>query len=102
MIAVVACGMRLQETLNMIKSAIVLNVNRHPLRFVVITEDDLTISFKEKVRTNIYKISIIIKKTNCFLNTAGRLAADHEKRLYLRCAAAELSRSKSPRMEESL
>lgn len=54
MIAVVACGMRLQETLNMIKSAIVLNVNRHPLRFVVITEDDLTISFKEKVRKNIY------------------------------------------------
>lgn len=48
-IAVVACGMRLQETLNMIKSAIIFNVNKHPLRFMIITEDDLTTSFQEKV-----------------------------------------------------
>lgn len=48
-IAVVACGMRLQETLNMLKSAIIFNVERMPLRFVIVTEQNLITSFKEKV-----------------------------------------------------
>lgn len=48
-IAVVACGMRLQETLNMLKSAIIFNIERMPLKFVIVTEQNLITSFKEKV-----------------------------------------------------
>lgn len=48
-LAVVACGMRVDETLNMLKSAIAFNVERRPLRFVVIAEDDLITSFQEKL-----------------------------------------------------
>lgn len=48
-IAVVACGERLQETLNMLKSAIIFNIERMPLKFVIVTEQNLITSFKEKV-----------------------------------------------------
>lgn len=47
-IAVVACGMRLDETLNMIKSAIIFAVD-NPLKFIIITEPDLMIGFREKL-----------------------------------------------------
>lgn len=48
-VAVVACGMRLQETLNMLKSVIIFNVERRPLRFMVITESALMTAFQEKL-----------------------------------------------------
>lgn len=47
-IAVVACGMRLQETLNMLKSAIIFGLD-NPLKFVVITESNLMTGFREKL-----------------------------------------------------
>lgn len=52
-LAVVACGDRLQETLTMIKSAIVMS--KVPLTVIVLAEDSLIDSFKEKLqdwRTN--------------------------------------------------
>lgn len=51
--AVVVCGMRVDETLNMLKSALLFNTDKHPLRFVIVTEDALRDRFKEKVRITI-------------------------------------------------
>lgn len=48
-IAVVACGMRLQETLNMIKSAIIFNTKNTPLKFIIVTESNLMDGFREKL-----------------------------------------------------
>lgn len=48
-VVVVACMMRLSETLNMIKSALIFHVDRRPLRFVVITEASLMQAFSEKL-----------------------------------------------------
>lgn len=47
-IAVVACGMRLQETLNMLKSALIFGID-NPLKFVIITESNLMTGFREKM-----------------------------------------------------
>lgn len=41
--------MRVDETLNMLKSALLFNTDKHPLRFVIVTEDELKERFKEKV-----------------------------------------------------
>jgi UDP-xylose:glucoside alpha-1,3-xylosyltransferase len=46
-LAVVACGDRLSETLVMIKSAIIFT--QKPLNFIVLADDPLIASFKEKV-----------------------------------------------------
>lgn len=46
-LAVVACGDRLSETLVMIKSAILFT--QKPLNFIVLADDPLIPSFKEKV-----------------------------------------------------
>lgn len=46
-VAVVACGDRLHETLTMLKSAIMFS--KSSLHFVVVTEDALIQSFVEKV-----------------------------------------------------
>lgn len=46
-VVVVACGDRLQETLTMIKSAVMFT--RTDVMFIVITEDALIDSFEEKV-----------------------------------------------------
>lgn len=48
-IVVVACGDRLPEALNMIKSAIVFNRNAQHLEFIIIAEDHLKQQFTEKV-----------------------------------------------------
>jgi UDP-xylose:glucoside alpha-1,3-xylosyltransferase len=47
-LAVVACGDRLSETLVMIKSAILFT--QKPLSFIVLADDALIASFKEKVK----------------------------------------------------
>lgn len=47
-IAVVSCGMRQPETLNMIKSVLIFS-HKLPLRFIVITDDDLMTGFREKL-----------------------------------------------------
>lgn len=47
-IAVVACGMRLQETLNLLKSAIIFGTDV-PLKFIIITESSLMTGFQEKL-----------------------------------------------------
>lgn len=39
-IAVVTCGLRATESLNMVKSALIFNTNRNPLRFIIITENN--------------------------------------------------------------
>lgn len=46
-LAVVACGDRLKETLNMLKSAIMFT--KSDVKFVIICEDKLMLDFKEKV-----------------------------------------------------
>jgi UDP-xylose:glucoside alpha-1,3-xylosyltransferase len=46
-LAVVACGDRLSETLVMIKSAILFT--QKPLNIIVLADDPLIASFKEKV-----------------------------------------------------
>lgn len=48
-LVVVACNERHNEALNMLKSAIMFNHNRTPLRFIVIAEDELKINFMEKL-----------------------------------------------------
>ncbi|XP_035782884.1 glucoside xylosyltransferase 1-like isoform X3 [Anopheles albimanus] len=48
-LVVVACNERHNEALNMLKSAIMFNHNRTPLRFVVIAEDKLKSNFMEKL-----------------------------------------------------
>lgn len=48
-IAVVACGQRLQETLAMIKSALLFNYSKDKLHFLVFAENHLTTSFNEKL-----------------------------------------------------
>lgn len=48
MICVVSCGMRQQETLNLLKSAIIFGLE-HRLRFIVMTEDNLMAGFREKL-----------------------------------------------------
>lgn len=49
-LAVVACNYhRLPETLNMLKSALLFNQNKEYLKFVIITENELMTSFKEKL-----------------------------------------------------
>lgn len=46
-VAVVACGDRLRESLTLIKSALMFSKER--INFIVIAEDSLMESFKEKV-----------------------------------------------------
>lgn len=48
--AVVACGDRLFETLNMLKSALMFSKER--LNFIVVAEDRLIDRFNEKVRVS--------------------------------------------------
>lgn len=50
MIVVVSCGMRQQETLNLIKSAILFALGHH-LKFIVITEANLIADFKERLES---------------------------------------------------
>lgn len=47
-IVVVSCGIRQQETLNMLKSAIIFGFE-HRLKFIVMTEDNLMAGFREKL-----------------------------------------------------
>lgn len=47
-ICVVSCGMRQQETLNLLKSAIIFGLG-HRLRFFVMTEENLMTGFREKL-----------------------------------------------------
>lgn len=47
-IVVVSCGMRQQETLNLLKSAIIFGFE-HRLKFIVITENNLMAGFREKL-----------------------------------------------------
>lgn len=46
-LAVVACGPRLEETLTMLKSAVLLS--KKPLQFYIFAEDDLHDSFQNAV-----------------------------------------------------
>ena len=48
-IAVVACGERLQETLTMIKSALLFNHSKELLRFLIFAESHLIAGFREKL-----------------------------------------------------
>lgn len=47
-VAVVACGDRLGETLTMLKSALIFTEWWQPLRFIIFSDDILMPSFKEK------------------------------------------------------
>lgn len=49
MIAVVVCGQRFEETINMVKSALLFNIDKNPLRFVIITEDGIRDRLQEKL-----------------------------------------------------
>lgn len=49
-VAVVACGDRLQETLNMVKSSLMFS--KQKLNFIIVAEDRLIESFNEKVLLN--------------------------------------------------
>ncbi|KAE8747209.1 hypothetical protein FOCC_FOCC006076 [Frankliniella occidentalis] len=48
-VAVVACGDRLDETLTMLKSALIFTEWWQPLRFIIFSDENLTSSFKEKL-----------------------------------------------------
>lgn len=59
MVAVVACGDRLQETLTMIKSALMFS--KEKLNFIIFAEDELIESFIEKVSsTHLYDLQTFI------------------------------------------
>lgn len=55
-LAVVACGPRLEETLTMLKSALLLS--RKPLHFYIFAEEDLHDSFRNTV-------SVLLCNTTC-------------------------------------
>lgn len=87
-ICVVACGDRLDESLTMLKSALVFT-NR-PLKFIIITEEDLIIAFEEKLSDWKYK-------TNKTFNYVVRPVEFPEKsdvfmwkKLFKPCAAQRL------------
>lgn len=48
-LAVVACGNRLDETLTMVKSALLFSLKK--IKFHIFAEDPLALQFKERVRT---------------------------------------------------
>lgn len=48
-IAVVTCGSRVYETLNLLKSVLLFNTGEYPLKFVIITERSLMDHFSEKL-----------------------------------------------------
>lgn len=50
-IATVACGNRLEEALNMIKSALLFNIDLAPLKFIVMTEPNLFPQIENKLYT---------------------------------------------------
>lgn len=52
--------MRVDETLTMLKSALLFNTNKHPLRFVIVTEEPLRERFKEKVGDPDVNLPIIL------------------------------------------
>jgi hypothetical protein len=55
-LAVVACGDRLSETLVMIKSAIIFT--QQPLNIIILADDPLIASFKEKVNVCLLNASV--------------------------------------------
>lgn len=56
-LAVVACGERLEETVTMLRSAIIFSIK--PLQFHIFAEDQLHESFRDIVSTqNIYLINV--------------------------------------------
>lgn len=71
-IAVVSCGMRLQETLNMLKSAIIFDLERIPIKFVIVTETNLMTSFKEKVSSLLFE-NVFFYCLHCFLYNSLRI-----------------------------
>lgn len=54
-VALVVCGDRLQETLNLVKSALIFQL-KNPLRIIILAEDNLIQSLEEKVSMAIYLI----------------------------------------------
>ena len=74
--------MRLQETLNMLKSAIIFNIDRIPLKFIIITETAWIANFKDRVQKphyNQYTITFII----AFTFSARRLVSCNKKHVYI-------------------
>ncbi|XP_058454950.1 glucoside xylosyltransferase 2-like [Malaya genurostris] len=63
-IALVVCGDRYNESMNMIKSAIIFNQNQYPLKFIVIAEEQLKQNFVadltdwQENNTNIFKFEL--------------------------------------------
>lgn len=55
-IATVACWTRLEEVLNMVKSALLLNIQRAPLKFIIVTEPNLFPYIEEKL--NIWQSAV--------------------------------------------
>lgn len=56
-VAIVACGDRLPEALNVIKSAIMFT--KSVLNFIVVTEENLILNFEEKVIIDFQRFRII-------------------------------------------
>jgi hypothetical protein len=54
-VALVVCGDRLQETLNLVKSALIFQL-KNPLRIIILAEDNLIQSLEEKVSMAVYLI----------------------------------------------
>lgn len=49
-VAVVSCGDRTKETLNLIKSALIFNTDHRILKFIIVTEPELFDHFHEKLQ----------------------------------------------------
>lgn len=88
-IVVVVCGMRLDETLTMLKSALLFNVDKHPLRFVIITEEQLQENFKEKLEDWLALIGKVFKYELMPL-TFPKKNEKEWKSLFKPCAAQRL------------
>lgn len=89
MIAVVVCGMRLDETLTMLKSALLFNIDKNPLRFVIITEEQLQQNFKEKLEDWLGLIGNVFKYDLLPL-TFPKKNEKEWKNLFKPCAAQRL------------
>lgn len=61
-LAVVACGDRLDETLTMVKSALLFSLKK--IAFHIFAEDPLAPQFKERVRSLAFR-KLLLPPTNC-------------------------------------
>lgn len=89
-VAVVACGDRLGETLTMLKSALIFTDWWQPLRFIVFSDDVLRPSFKEKLTEWKYLVNNTLEFELHPITFPKRGNAEEWRKLFKPCASQRL------------